>query len=110
MKFKTTRKAILDNCANVKSAGYCSLHFLLRTREPIAYNCGVYGWNFDVYDVYGVVICTGYRNMPGEKLTGIEEYEKRAREIWETRNITYDVQCDMIEKLLYEFCELNGGV
>ena len=56
MKVKTTRKAIVNSSYNVKYAGYCDLSYLLNNHSPIAYTCGVYGWNFDVYEVYGVTI------------------------------------------------------
>ena len=79
MKYRTTRKAIVNGCANVKCAGFCDLQHLLQNRNPTAHSCGVYGWNFDVYEVYGVTICTGYRGMPGERLQGIEEYEHKAK-------------------------------
>lgn len=100
MKYKTTRKAIVNGCANVKCAGFCDLQHLLKNHEPTAYTCGVYGWNFDVYNVYGVTICTGYRGMPGERLQGIEEYEHKAK--------TVGTQ-ERVERLLQEFCVLNGG-
>lgn len=77
MKVKTTRKAIVNGSYNVKCAGYCDLSYLLNNHSPIAYTCGVYGWNFDVYEVYGVTICTGYRNMPGARLEKISEYEEK---------------------------------
>lgn len=111
MKFKTTRKAIVNGSVNVRYAGYCELSNLLNNHEPIAYTAGVYGWNFDVYDVYGVTICTGYRNMPGERLEGVQEYEAKARAIlsWEDKRPFEKKQKD-VEKLLKEFCKLNGGV
>lgn len=109
MKYKTTRKAIVNGCINVKSAGYCDLSYLLRNHEPNAYTCGVYGWNFDVYEVYGVTICTGYRNMPGPTLKHISEYEEKARELVRDRTLTYEQANEEIEKLLQEFCKLNGG-
>lgn len=110
MKYRTTRKAIINGCINIKCAGYCDLYHLLRNHEPSAYTCGVYGWNFDVYEVYGVTICTGYRGMPGERVKGIEEYEKKARDIWAWENkMPYEEKREAVEKLLKEFCELNGG-
>ena len=109
MKIKTTRKAIVNGSVNVRCAGYCDLSYLLRNHEPIAYTAGVYGWNFDVFEVYGVTICTGYRNMPGKRLDGIREYEKKAREIWDNYNTPYETQKEETEKLLQEFCKLNGG-
>lgn len=111
MKIKTTRKAIVAGSVNVKCAGYCDLAHLLRNHSPIAYTCGVYGWNFDVYEVYGVTICTGYRNMPGSRLEGIGEYEKKARDIWSWDNKTpFEEKQKQVESLLKEFCKLNGGV
>lgn len=67
-KLKTTRKAVVEaiSPAMLKSCGYCELQNLLHNHSPIAYTIGVYGWNFDVYDVYGLTICTGYRGMPGK--------------------------------------------
>lgn len=110
MKIKTTRKAIVNTSANVKCAGYCDLQNLLRNHSPIAYTSGVYGWNFDVYDVYGVTVCTGYRNMPGARLDGIREYENAARDIWAWENkMPFEEKQEAVENLLHEFCKLNGG-
>lgn len=100
MKYKTTRKAIVNGCANIKCAGFCDLQYLLSNHEPTAYTCGVYGWNFDVYDVYGVIICTGYRRMPGERLQGVEEHEHKAQTAGTP---------ERVERILQEFCKLNGG-
>ena len=110
MKIKTTRKAIVNGSTNVRCAGYCDLQYLLHNHEPIAYTSSVYGWNFDVYDVYGVTICTGYRGMPGPRLEKISEYEEKARAIlsWEDKRPFGEKQ-EAIENLLKEFCELNGG-
>lgn len=109
MKYKTTRKAVVNGSVNVRSAGYCDLSYLLRNHSPIAYTCGVYGWNFDVFEVYGVTICTGYRNMPGKRLDGVQEYEKKASEIWGNYSMPYEEQKEKTEILLQEFCKLNGG-
>lgn len=116
MKYKTTRKAIVAGSHNLKKAGYCDLSHLLYNHNPIAYTTGVYGWNFDVYEVYGVTICTGYRNMPGSRLEHIAEYEKKARAVLEDYdNPSYkgakgwEKKTAKIEKLLQEFCKKNGG-
>jgi len=64
------------------SAGYCDLQTLLSYKSPVSYTCGYYGWNFDVYDINGVAIATGYRGMPSKNskadYTLIREYEKKA--------------------------------
>lgn len=111
MKYKTTAKAIREGACNPRSVGYCDLQNLLNNHSPIAYTCGVYGWNFDVYEVYGVTICTGYRGMIGPRCEGIAEYEEKAAKIlsWENKEMTYDEKREAVEKLLHEFCKLNGG-
>lgn len=110
MKFRTTRKAIVNGAVNVKCAGYCDLQALLRNHSPIAYTAGIYGWNFDIYDVYGVTICTGYRNMPGALLEHIREYEAKAAAIWSWDNKTpFAEKQEQVENLLKEFCLKNGG-
>lgn len=68
MKFKTTTKDLRNNYRRIISIPYCAAQYLLRGRYPIAYNCGTYGWNYDVYCIsdiiQGAIICTGYRSMP----------------------------------------------
>ena len=111
MKVKTTRKAIVNGSYNVKCAGYCDLSYLLNNHSPLRLIGGVYGWNFDVYEVYGVTICTGYRNMPGARLEKISEYEEKARAIlsWEDKRPFEEKQI-AVENLLKEFCKLNGAL
>ena len=111
MKYKTTAKAVRYGSVNPKSAGYCDLQHLLTNHSPVAYTCGVYGWNFDVYEVYGVTICTGYRGMVGPRAEGIAEAENEARRIlsWENTAMTYDQKREAVEELLRDFCVKNGG-
>ena len=107
MKYKTTRKAIVAGTPanNLVCAGYCDLSNLLWGHEPIAYTCGVYGWNFDVYEVYGKTICTGYRGMPGRKANNEAAYEEKARAISDNYDLSWEERRDRIESLLKEFCE-----
>ena len=107
MKYKTTRKAIVAGTPanNLVCAGYCDLSNLLWGHEPIAYTSGVYGWNFDVYEVYGKTICTGYRNMPGRKANNEAAYEEKARAISDNYDLKWEERRDKIESLLKEFCE-----
>ena len=80
MKYKTTSKALKEGYYKIISAGYCELQSLLSYKSPVAYSCGFYGWNFDVYDIDGVAIATGYRSMPSKNSKAtyelIREYEK----------------------------------
>ena len=109
MKYRTTVKALREGACNLRCVGYCDLQNLLRVHDANAYTCGVYGWNFDVYEVYGLTICTGYRGMPGKRLEGIAEYEKKADAIWCDYNKPYEERREEVEKLLHEFCKVNGG-
>lgn len=76
--------------------GYCDLYFLLDTIERSGYNCGVYGWNCDIYRVYTstgklVVITTGYRNMRGESVDykTVRRYNDIAKSVSEYSNPAY---------------------
>ena len=61
MKFKTTKREILNNYCKVYRTGYCDMDALLQYSVPIAYTAGVYGWNADIYKIEGIIIVTGYR-------------------------------------------------
>lgn len=82
MKYRTTAKAVKAGYHKIIRAGYCELQGLLSYKSPVAYSAGVYGWNFDVYDIDGVAICTGYRGMPSKNSIAsyklIREYEAKA--------------------------------
>lgn len=64
MKKFITRNDIYRRYDRVYKAGYCSLQTTLKGRTPKYYNSGVYGWNYDVYEIDPwTCIITGYR-MP----------------------------------------------
>ena len=111
MKYRTTIKMLREYACNLRRAGYCDLCHLLQEHEPNAYIYGVYGWNFDVYEVYGLTICTGYRGMPGKQLKGIAEAEAEAQKIWslEDKEMTFEKKKKAVEALLHEICKANGG-
>ena len=105
MKFKTTAKAIRESYGKKIKISYCGAQHLLQYHAPIAYTCGVYGWNFDVYIVNGVTICTGYRNMVGCSVDYdiLDEYETAAEKIVYARDIPYEEKQERVEALLLEF-------
>ena len=102
MKYKTTRKAVVATSPRLVSVGYCDLQTLLRYHSPIAYTCGVYGWNFDVYEVNGLTICTGYRGMPGRTANNVRKYEQAARDA--VKQLDWKEAEQEIKRLLTEFC------
>ena len=102
MKFKTTRKYIMENYNTVLSVGYCDLQYLLRWENPIAYTSGTYGWNADIYNIGGVAIVTGYRpfgrHVDHDKIAAVEA---EARKIVET--VKYDEQQEALKTLILDF-------
>lgn len=84
-KIKTTNKYINQVWQNVYRCGYCDLQYIMRGEDPVYYNCGVYGWNWDGYCDYkrNIAITTGYRNMTGKRIPSelIEKYTNIAKEI-----------------------------
>lgn len=82
MKIKTTRKELRDRFARAYTVDLTHL-FALADVSPFAYTCGVYGWNFDAYEVGGVLLCSGYRGMIGPRLEFARKYEERARKIYD---------------------------
>ena len=110
MKFRTTRKAIVSGTSpdSLFQCGYCDMQSLLTNHSPIAYTCGVYGWNFDVYSVNGLTITTGYRNTCGKRIDWdiLRSYEKRASAVLYDYSVPYESRKESVEKLLSEFCEI----
>ena len=116
MKFRTTTKAIREGQSKkfLISVDYCGLQHLLYFDSPVAYTCGVYGWNYDVYNVDDYVICIGYRGMPtGLKIDYkiIRKYDDMAKHV--LNNISdYDKKREMLnnlkQDLIKEIRQLNG--
>ena len=109
MKYKTTAKAIREGYFKIISIGYCRAQNLLAPFSPVAYTCGIYGWNFDLYEFNGVAICTGYRGMPkgGDyDYKQLKFFEKKAEEI-RCSKAPYEEQKKKIRELLRDFL---GGV
>ena len=60
-KFKTTNREMTTE-ALTYAVGYADLQNLFRFENAVAYTCGIYGWNSDIYLLKGnTYISTGYR-------------------------------------------------
>lgn len=83
MKYKTTSKELKKGYNYIITIGYCEAQNLLQYSEPIAYTCGTYGWNADVYQIdYGTAIVTGYRPVEGLRNSKIvKEYDQKAEKL-----------------------------
>lgn len=102
MKYRTTAKAVRNGYGTVYSIGYCEMQALLWYSEPVAYTCGVYGWNADVYAMPGnVAICTGYRPT-GKNASWdlVKKYEDEARAIVDDWGIPYEQKKARVSALL----------
>ena len=84
-KIKTDMKRISNGYRKVFRCGYCDLQDIYKYETPQFYNCGVYGWNCDIYVDYkrDIAITTGYRNMRGKQIPYdlIKKYSEFAKEI-----------------------------
>lgn len=81
MKYRTTKTAVTNGYGKRIEVGYCAMQSLLRFRNPVAYTCGVYGWNADIYEIDGFTcIVTGYRPFGNYSIDYdvLRELEKQA--------------------------------
>lgn len=74
--------------------GYVDLDPLINSDEFTYYNCGVYGWNCDIYVNHSneLIITTGYRNMRGDLIPRalLDKYVIPAKVNSRRWDITYD--------------------
>lgn len=99
MKYKTTRKRVMEIIPTVISVGYCDLQALLSYEEPAAFTAGTYGWNADVYNFGYAAIVTGYRPFGNVK----PDYELVQRYEQEAKCLISTNRCDTKKKeLLHE--------
>lgn len=101
MKTKTSMK-IMNAYENTFQCGYCDLQYIMRMKEPRYYNCGLYGWNCDIYTdpLTDIAISTGYRNMRGRMIPMeiIDKYSKIAEEISKDWTKPYDQTREELEE------------
>ena len=106
MKTKMVRNQVynLNGTNKIITIGYANLDSVLKYFNPIGYNAGIYGWNYDVYDLLGYTFVTGYRplgNRADYDLT--KKYEELGKELSSLRDWT-EKKARALE-LLEEFVE-----
>lgn len=107
MKVKITRNDINTNFVKVYSVSYCGAQSLLSVLEPFGYNAGVYGWNYDAYDMgNGICITTGYRPI-GEHVDvdKLRLYEQRAEHILYDHSTEWKARQEALNALLNMFIQ-----
>jgi len=110
VKFKTTDSEIKGGFARVIKIGYCDAQYLLNFENPIAYNCGVYGWRYDIYQFEGygaTCICTGYSPIGNVHIDYkiIRKYDDKAQKIQNDQNLTFEQKKKKTKKLLKKFID-----
>ena len=106
MKFRTTKKAVMQGYEKVIQVGYCKLYDLLRLEDAVAYAAGTDGWHADVYEIdRQTAIVTGGQSFGNIKPSYevMEKYEKQAHEI--LKSSKWDTARDDLKKLISEFVE-----
>lgn len=108
MKYRTTKKDVSNGYYYKICVGYCDLQNLLTWKEPVAYTCGTYGWNADIYQVESnVCIVTGYRPFGNIKANyeRNKEYERKAEVIVHDYKRPYEERKAELDKLLKELVD-----
>lgn len=101
MKFRTTKKEILNKYNNVIKVGYCQAQYLLNCEDAVAYSSGVNGWACDYYDINGVIISTGY--APIGKEVDYNLIKKYNNEAMALKYANYDEYKSELRKLIKKF-------
>lgn len=109
MKSPITKKWLkqMYSAKNTIQVGYCELQWLLdNVHSADYYTYGMYGWNFDAYDIDGILITTGYRGMFGKRvpLSLCEEYNNKARDLIHEKGYSKETN-EQLDTLLKEFLE-----
>lgn len=106
MKKKVTIKWARELCDICLCVPENAVKYLLMNWEPVGFNCGIYGWNFDVYQVHGIAICSGYRYMPGsiskQERELVALFNTKAQKVWQSALPYADAQAE-VENLVDEF-------
>ena len=89
-----TKNEIKRRYETIIQLGYCDIYDLTRKLKKIGYNAGIYGWNYDVFELdWNTCIITGYRTFSKgtTRLTSdfIQYMDKKARQINENNRCNY---------------------
>lgn len=103
-----TRNDIKRQYRTIIRIGYCDLYHLTKRLRKIGYNAGVYGWNYNAFELdYNTCIITGYRAFDKGTIRLSSEFiqyiEDKTIEIINNNNSDYDEQLQQIDLLKQEF-------
>lgn len=103
-----TKNEIKKQYETIIQVGYCDLYDLTRQLKKIGYNAGIYGWNYDVFELdWNTCIITGYRTFDKGtiRLTSdfIQYMDKKANKITNNNNCNYEEYEKQMDSLKNEF-------
>lgn len=103
-----TRNEIRRQYKTVIQLGYCDIYELTRQLKKIGYNAGVYGWNYDAFELdWDTCIITGYRTFSKGTIRLSSEFiqniENKTKKIIDDNYSNYDEQLEQIDLLKNEF-------
>ena len=99
-KVKISNKFVKENFS---TRIYCNNTRLLYYLDCRFYNCGVYGWNYDLYEYNGVALLYGDRNIP----YNYRSYEIEQKYISKFENINKaNYTYNEIKKLAFTYLEM----
>ena len=105
-----TRNEIRRQYKTVIQLGYCDIYELTRQLKKIGYNAGVYGWNYDVFELdWNTCIITGYRTFSKGTIRLTSEFiqymDKKAYKIIKNNSCNYDEEQKQMKLLKNEFID-----
>ena len=107
MKFKTTKKDVMNSYSKVIGVGYCSLQNLLNCESETAYTSRREGWAADIYDFGNTAIVTGYASFgnirPSYDLC--QKYETAAEKIRCNYELQWAERKAKLQELIKEFIQ-----
>lgn len=107
IKYRATKKAMNEGYTHIIGIGAGDLQHLLKFEEPFAYSTRAEGWACDYYDIDGVLISTGYSPIRSKRTKSYyqinQEYDEKARKIFDNYDLTYEERKEQIEALLHEY-------
>lgn len=107
MKYKTTKKDVMNGYSNIICVGYCSLQNLLSCELETAYTSRREGWAADIYDFGNTAIVTGYAPFgnirPGYDLC--QKYETAAEKIRCNYELSWTERKAKLQELIKVFIE-----
>lgn len=107
MKYQTTKKAIINQYSKIIKIGYGDAQYLLRRQVPEAYTAGIYGWSSDIYNINGIIICTGYRPFGNitPSCNTTNTYNEQARAILNNYDMSHEDKRKRVNTILEQFIQ-----